>query len=126
MNASVSALRHLTSRHPSAEMAQNSVRLQNGIPLVVNLMQHQSRWRMCKPLIGLIRNLALCTANLGPMREQSCIPKLWQLLSKAYQDSNKRSVPNGPAGYIVSGCGLIMYPHMKLGMSTLGILCTCI
>ncbi|XP_064389346.1 junction plakoglobin-like isoform X2 [Halichondria panicea] len=100
MNASVSALRHLTSRHPSAEMAQNSVRLQNGIPLVVNLMQHQSRWRMCKPLIGLIRNLALCTANLGPMREQSCIPKLWQLLSKAYQDSNKRSVPNGPAGYI--------------------------
>ena len=108
MNASISALRHVTSRHPSAEMAQNSVRLQNGIPLIVNLIQQQSRWRMCKPLLGLIRNLALCTANLAPLREQNCVPKLWQMLSKAYQDSNKRGVPNGPAGYIVSGHGYVL------------------
>lgn len=51
---------------------------------------------------GLFRNLALCVDNLGVLREQGCIPKLWQLLNKAYQDSHRRTVPGAPPGFIVS------------------------
>ena len=40
----VCALRHVTSRHPNAEMAQAIVRSQNGVPLLLNLMQQQARW----------------------------------------------------------------------------------
>jgi len=104
MNASLSALRHLTSRHPSAEMAQNAVCAHNGIPLLVSLIQPQNRWRVCKPLVGLIRNLALSPSNLAPLRDHGCIPKLWHIVNRAYQDGQKRTVPNGPAGFIVSLC----------------------
>ena len=44
----VCALRHLTSRHPEAEMAQNSVRLHYGIPITVKLLHPPSRWPLIK------------------------------------------------------------------------------
>ncbi len=52
IEAAVCALRHITSRHPSAEMAQNSVRQQNGIPMLCNFMQQQCRWPLLKALLG--------------------------------------------------------------------------
>ena len=52
IEAAVCALRHITSRHPSAEIAQNSVRLQNGIPMLTNFMQQQCRWPLMKALLG--------------------------------------------------------------------------
>lgn len=83
----VCALRHLTSRHELAEMAQNAVRLINyGIRVVVKLLNPPSRWPLIKAVIGLIRNLALCQANHAPLREQNAINCLIHLLNKAQQD----------------------------------------
>lgn len=44
----VCALRHLTSRHPDAEMAQNAVRLHYGLPVLVKLLHPPSRWPLIK------------------------------------------------------------------------------
>merc|ERR1712088_107349 len=76
----VCALRHLTSRHPECEVAQNAVRLQGGLPTIVRLMHPPSRWPLVKAVIGLIRNLALCPANTAPLRENGSIPRLVHLL----------------------------------------------
>ncbi|GIY18985.1 catenin beta [Caerostris extrusa] len=86
----VCALRHLTSRHPEAEMAQNAVRLHYGLQVIVKLLHPPSRWPLIKAVIGLIRNLALCTANHAPLREHGAIPRLVQLLIKAYQDTQRQ------------------------------------
>lgn len=86
----ICALRHLTSRHPDSEIAQNAVRLNFGLPVIVNLLNHPSRWPLIKAVIGLIRNLALCTANHEPLREQDVISRLVQLLNKAYQETQQR------------------------------------
>merc|ERR1719400_1178972 len=83
----VCALRHLTSRHPECELAQNAVRLQGGLPQIVRLMHPPSRWPLVKAVIGLIRNLALCPANHAPLRENGSIPRLVHLLIRAFQDT---------------------------------------
>jgi len=86
----VCALRHLTSRHPDAEHAENGVRLHYGLPVLVKLLNAPSRWPLIKAVIGLIRNLALCPGNHAPIRDQGGLPKLVQLLMKAYQDIQRR------------------------------------
>lgn len=83
------ALRHLTSRHPEAEMAQNAVRLHYGLPVLVKLLHPPSRWPLIKAVVGLIRNLALCPANHAPLREHGAIPRIVQLLIRAHQDTQK-------------------------------------
>ena len=86
----VCALRHLTSRHTDAEMAQNAVRLINyGLSVIVKLLNPPSRWPLIKAVIGLIRNLALCQANHAPLREHSAIHCLIRLLMKAFQDISR-------------------------------------
>jgi len=86
----VCALRHLTSRHPDAEHAENGVRLHYGLPVLVKLLNPPSRWPLIKAVIGLLRNLALCPGNHAPVRDQGGLPKLVQLLMKAYQDIQRR------------------------------------
>ena len=81
------AFRHLTSRHPECEVAQNAVRLQGGLPTIVRLMHPPSRWPLVKAVIGLIRNLALCSANHSPLSEHGSIPRLVHLLIRAFQDT---------------------------------------
>jgi len=107
-------LRHLTNRHPEAEMAQNSVRLNYGLPVIVKLLHPPSRWPLIKAVIGLIRNLALCPANHAPLREHGALPRMVQLLIRAhqatqrdFQGSLKRgsmgsstSLQNASAGYV--------------------------
>ncbi|XP_058790145.1 armadillo segment polarity protein-like isoform X2 [Phymastichus coffea] len=98
----VCALRHLTSRHVEAEMAQNAVRANYGIQVIVKLLQPPSRWPLVKAVIGLTRNLALCPANHVPLREHGAIHHLVRLLIRAFQDTEKQrsSVANtgtGPA-----------------------------
>lgn len=44
----ICALRHLTSRHQEAEMAQNAVRLHYGLPVVVKLLHPPSHWPLIK------------------------------------------------------------------------------
>lgn len=68
-------------------MAQNAVRLQaNGIEAVARLLHPPSRWPLVKAVIGLIRNLALRSANLAPLRECQTIPRLVHLLTRAFTD----------------------------------------
>ena len=40
-------------------------------------------------VVGLIRNLALCPENQGPLRDAGAIPRLVNLLLKAHQDAQK-------------------------------------
>ncbi|PSN33457.1 Armadillo segment polarity protein [Blattella germanica] len=87
----VCALRHLTSRHVESEMAQNGVRLNYGMQVIVKLLQAPSRWPLVKAVIGLIRNLALCPANHAPLREHGAIHHLVRLLMRAFQDTQRRS-----------------------------------
>merc|ERR1719383_1526609 len=110
----ICTLRHLTNRHPEAEMAQNSVRLNYGLPVIVKLLHPPSRWPLIKAVIGLIRNLALCPANHAPLREHGALPRMVQLLIRAhqatqrdFQGSLKRgsmgsstSLQNASAGYV--------------------------
>ncbi|XP_053975549.1 armadillo segment polarity protein isoform X3 [Hylaeus anthracinus] len=86
----VCALRHLTSRHGEAETAQNSVRLNYGIQVIVKLLHPSSRWPLVKAVIGLIRNLALCPANHGPLRDHGAIHHLVRLLMHAFPDTQRQ------------------------------------
>uniref|UniRef100_A0A8C3AU46 Catenin beta 1 n=1 Tax=Cyclopterus lumpus TaxID=8103 RepID=A0A8C3AU46_CYCLU len=77
----VCALRHLTSRHQDAEMAQNAVRLHYGLPVVVKLLHPPSHW----PLI------------------KGAIPRLVQLLVRAHQDTQRRTSMGGNQQQFVEG-----------------------
>ncbi|XP_023277865.1 junction plakoglobin-like [Seriola lalandi dorsalis] len=85
----VCALRHLTSRHQQAELAQNAVRTHYGIPAIVKLLNQPHYWPVIKAVVGLIRNLALCPENQAPLRDAGAIPRLTTLLLKAHQDAQK-------------------------------------
>uniref|UniRef100_A0A8C7VDU7 Junction plakoglobin a n=1 Tax=Oncorhynchus mykiss TaxID=8022 RepID=A0A8C7VDU7_ONCMY len=85
----VCALRHLTSRHSDAEVAQNAVRMHYGIPAIVKLLNQPYYWPVIKAVVGLIRNLALCPDNQTPLRDAGAIPRLVNLLLKAHQDAQK-------------------------------------
>ncbi|XP_069566003.1 junction plakoglobin-like isoform X1 [Brachyistius frenatus] len=87
----VCALRHLTSRHQDAELAQNAVRLHYGIPAIVKLLGQPHYWPVVKATVGLIRNLALCPANQATLREAGAIPRLVNLLLKAHQDTQRHA-----------------------------------
>jgi len=99
----VCALRHLTSRHAESEMAQNNVRLNYGVQVIVQLLQPPSRWPLIKAVIGLVRNLALSQANHAPLRENGAIHHLVRLLMRAFQDTQRRasvaSSGSQPAAY---------------------------
>jgi len=100
---SICALRHLTSRHPESEVAQNAVRLREGITCVAQLLHPPSRWPLVKAVIGLIRNLALCSANLAPLRESQTIPRLVHLLTRAFLDLQGRASRGQSAGSYADG-----------------------
>ncbi|XP_032802467.1 catenin beta-1-like isoform X1 [Petromyzon marinus] len=99
----VCALRHLTSRHPDAELAQKAVRLHYGLPITVKLLQPPSRWPLIKAVVGLIRNLALLPDNHAPLREHGAIPHLVQLLVRAHQDTQRQSAGSGGQPQYVDG-----------------------
>lgn len=82
----ICALRHLTHRHSAAEVAQNAVRLTYGLPVIVKLLNPPSRWPLIKAVIGLIRNLALCPANLSPLGDQNVIQRLVHLTTETFQE----------------------------------------
>ncbi|XP_064180535.1 junction plakoglobin a [Anguilla rostrata] len=108
----VCALRHLTSRHPDAELAQNAVRHHYGIPAIVKLLNQPYYWPVIKATVGLIRNLALCPDNQGPLRDAGAIPRLVNLLLKAHQDAQRHATSSTQQTYqdgvrmeeIVEGC----------------------
>lgn len=68
-------------------MAQNEIRMNCGIQVIVNLFRSSSRWPLIKAVIGLIRNLAQHRENHALLREQGAIHHLVRLLVHAFQDS---------------------------------------
>ncbi|KAF4083449.1 hypothetical protein AMELA_G00141180 [Ameiurus melas] len=88
------ALRHLTSRHQDAELAQNAVRAHYGIPPIVKLLNKPHYWPVVKAVVGLIRNLALCPMNQVSLRDADAIPKLVNLLKNSHQDAQKHGSTN--------------------------------
>ncbi|KPP63025.1 junction plakoglobin-like [Scleropages formosus] len=108
----VCALRHLTSPHPDAEMAQNAMRQHYGIPAIVKLLNQPYYWPVVKATVGLIRNLALSPANQGPLKDAGTIPRLVSLLLKAHQDAQRQATSSTQQTYqdgvrmeeIVEGC----------------------
>ncbi|XP_066554989.1 junction plakoglobin a [Amia ocellicauda] len=108
----VCALRHLTSRHADAEVAQNAVRLHYGIPAIVNLLNQPYYWPVIKATVGLIRNLALCPVNQAPLRDAGAVPRLINLLVTAHQDAQRHATSSTQQTYqdgvrmeeIVEGC----------------------
>lgn len=117
----ICALRHLTSRHSGAEVAQNAVRLNYGLPLIVKLLNPPTRWSLIKAIIGLIRNLAFCSANIGPLREQNAIQRLAQLLSKAFQEL-QRQRSGGPNSQGVYSDGVKMEEIVEGTLGALHVL----
>uniref|UniRef100_A0AAQ4QQZ0 Junction plakoglobin a n=1 Tax=Gasterosteus aculeatus aculeatus TaxID=481459 RepID=A0AAQ4QQZ0_GASAC len=97
----VCALRHLTSRHQQAEVAQNAVRRHYGIPAIVKLLNPPYYWPVIKAVVGLIRNLALCQENQAPLRDAGVMPRLVNLLVKAHQDTYQVRA----CGYWSTTCG---------------------
>lgn len=81
----VCALRHLTNRHPEAEIAQESVRIHGGLPDISRLLDPPGKWPLLTATAGLVRNLALDAQNIPALRELDILQKLWMLLSKAFQ-----------------------------------------
>ena len=81
----VCALRHLTSRHPEAEMAQNSVRLNYGIPAIVKLLNQPNQWplgsRQYLDQWGQARGGALKTVLEPPQSMVALLPRPRILLS---------------------------------------------
>ncbi|KAL4659866.1 junction plakoglobin-like [Arapaima gigas] len=108
----VCALRHLTSRHPDAEIAQNAVRQYYGLPAIVKLLNPPYYWPVVKATIGLIRNLALCPTNQAPLKDAGAIPRLVTLLLNAHQDAQRLATSSAQQTYqdgvrmeeIVEGC----------------------
>ena len=75
----VCALRHITSRHPSADMAQNTVRQVGGIPVVTTFLNQHCRWPLLKvQYCCILCMLCTCTTvcNLTPRYIHSTIV-LW-------------------------------------------------
>lgn len=78
-----------------SELAQNAVRVNYGLQVIVKLLQPPSRWPLVKAVIGLIRNLALCQGNHAPLRDHGAIHHLVRLLMQAFQDTQRvRSLPS--------------------------------
>ncbi|CAF93055.1 unnamed protein product [Tetraodon nigroviridis] len=73
----VCALRHLTSRHQQAEVAQNAVRKHYGIPAIVKLLNQPYYWPVIKvekqlEIHEMIQLQALSTL-LSPLANGSCV-----------------------------------------------------
>jgi catenin beta 1 len=70
---------------------------------VATLLHPPSRWPLVKAVIGLIRNLALCSANLAPLRDHQTIPRLVHLLTRAFTDTQGRASRGQSAGSYADG-----------------------
>ena len=101
----ICALRHLTCRHPEAELAQQAIRRTYGLQVIVKLLHPPSRWPLIKAVIGLIRNLALYADNHAPLRDHGAIQRFTQILHKAYGDMTTSRANGGPAP-LIDGVGM--------------------
>lgn len=57
----------------------------------MNLLKPSSGWPLIKAVIGLLRNLALCSANQETLREHSAVHHLGNLLTFTVNEMRKVS-----------------------------------
>lgn len=86
LEPTICVLRHITIRQGEAEFASNAIRINNGIPILVKLLNTSTRWFLIKVVVGLLRNLAYNVQNHQQFREQQAINKLIVLLIKAHNE----------------------------------------
>lgn len=91
----VCALRHITNRHPEAELAQEAVRIHGGLPDVSRLLDPPGKWPLFTAASGLVRNLALNQPNQSALRDLGIVQKLYMLLGKAYQALQESPAESG-------------------------------
>lgn len=81
IEAAICTLRHLTGKCTLANEARESIRINDGIPILIKYLHtREYNWLLIKACIGLIRNLAILTNNLKILCEYRCIYKIGQLL----------------------------------------------
>ncbi|KPP57844.1 hypothetical protein Z043_124384, partial [Scleropages formosus] len=94
----VCALRHLTSPHPDAEMAQNAMRQHYGIPAIVKLLNQPYYWPVVK--------------------DAGTIPRLVSLLLKANRDAQRQATSSTQQTY-----QLLYSPIENVKRLAAGVLC---
>lgn len=85
----VCTLRHLTSKSGFADSARRNIVENNGLQIIMKLINSPCSWPLIKAIIGLIRNLALYSGNHGSLRESGAVHQLIQLLMRGFQDIQK-------------------------------------
>ncbi|XP_044260719.1 armadillo segment polarity protein-like [Tribolium madens] len=86
----ICTLRHLTSKSGFSDRARRDIIENNGVQVIIKLLNTPCTWPLVKALIGLLRNLALYPGNVGPLRECGAVHHLIQLLMRGFQDIQKR------------------------------------
>ncbi|KAI6654937.1 beta-catenin [Oopsacas minuta] len=85
LEAVICTLRHVTSKHEREDFAQNEVREQKGLDVILQLFLNTTHWTLIKACLGLLRNLSISTHNRIELRKLSVIPQLVELLRRAIE-----------------------------------------
>lgn len=88
----ICTLRHLTSKSGFSDRARRDIIENNGVQVIIKLLNSPCSWPLVKALIGFLRNLALYPNNVGPLRECGAVHHLIQLLMRGFQDIQKVKV----------------------------------
>lgn len=127
-------LRHVTIRHPEAEMAQNEVRLyrtatmpqRNGLQLIVDFVRvNQSPipsapLMLARPALGILRNVANLAANAQLLGEYSVAQHVCTQIALRYKDV-KQAQQSGTLPPLVEGVKCV--DMIETCVSALQVLC---
>lgn len=117
LEPTICILRHITNRQSEAEFASNAIRINNGIPILVKLLNTSSRWFLLKVIVGVLRNLAFNVQNHQQFREQQAINKLIGLLLKAHNEVKRHKTNESNANGALIGAALSNGPVYVDGVS---------
>lgn len=83
----VAVLTHLTADHELAQTARDAIRLiPDALRDIAQLLTSSKRWPLLGSTIKLIKNLAICEENRGPLKQVHVIDQMIQLIKKASRD----------------------------------------
>lgn len=96
------ALRHITNRHSDMLLAQEQMRLINGLSVITQLMCIQPRsWPCIKAVLGLVRNFCTNQLNSQQLRQNFIIEKLMQILYDAFTEIHLKTNNGSNANIVV-------------------------
>lgn len=119
----VCALRHITNRHSDMLLAQEQVRLINGLSIITQLMCIQPRsWPCIKAVLGLVRNFCTNQLNSQQLRSNCIIEKLMQILYDAYTEIQTKTNNGVQANLVVKIEDVNMLDIVDMSSSSLLVL----